>query len=113
MGLENHFKGKNVKIDINNPSALGICDRSGEVFNHKDLVKQMEWQGGSLVWTGLLVGPQYLDEPQEQNKPPKTRNDPKIIHNPRLPGNYIDPDSNPVLPYNELLDKLNKVNWNE
>ena len=50
------FKGKYVSINPDNPSALGVCDESGFVFNHKDLIKQMEWRGNNLVWTGLMVG---------------------------------------------------------
>ena len=57
------WKGKYVNINPQNPNALGICDRTGFTFNHKDLVKQMEWRGDSLVWTGLMVGKPYLDVP--------------------------------------------------
>ena len=87
MSWVNRWKGANVTIDVNSPSALGVCDESGFVFNHKDLVKQMEWQGNQLVWTGLMVGKPYLDVPSEQNRPPLTRGDPRAVTNPRLPAN--------------------------
>jgi hypothetical protein len=112
MSWVNRWKGKYATIDPNNPSALGICDDSGFVFNHKDLVKQMEWRGDNLVWTGFMVGKPYLDVPQEQNRPPLVKADPRPVANPRLPDPYTDPDSNQVLPNNQLLAKLNNSHWN-
>ena len=105
-------KGKYVKININNPNALGVCDDSGFVFNHKDLCKQMEWRGNALVWTGLMKGRPYLDVPSEQNRPPKVGRDPIPVTNPRLPTPYTDPEANQVLPYNQLLNKLSTTHWN-
>ena len=103
--------GKYVTIDPENPSAVAVCDQSGFVFNHKDLVKQMEWRGDSLVWTGFLVGKPFLDIPNEQNRPPLVKDDPKAIKNPRIPESYTDPESNPVLPHAQLMKKLNNMNW--
>lgn len=64
--MSNRPKGKNFYIDESNPLARGICDKTGFVFRHVDLVKQMEWRGNSLVWTGFLVGKPYEDVPNEQ-----------------------------------------------
>lgn len=111
MSWTEKYKGKYVTIDKDNPDALGICDDSGFVFNHKDLVKQMEWRGNNLVWTGFLVGRPYLDVPNEQNRPPLTKDDPRPVKNPRLPTPYNDPEAPQVLPYNELLAKLNGFHW--
>ena len=105
------YKGKYVRIDPKNPNALGVCDDSGFVFNHKDLCKQMEWRGDNLVWTGLMKGRPYLDVPSEQNRPPKVNRDPIPVANPRLPTPYTDPESNPVLPHDQLMIKLNQVHW--
>lgn len=113
MSFVSRYKGKYVKIDPKNPSALGICDESGFVFNHKDLVKQMEWRGDNLVWTGLMVGKPYVDKPSEQNRPPLVKSDPKTVKNPRLPDEYTAPDSNQVVPTKELLAKLNQTKWNQ
>jgi hypothetical protein len=112
MSWVNRWKGKYVTIDHKYPSALGICDESGFVFNHKDLVKQMEWRGDALVWTGFMVGKPYLDVPNEQNRPPLVKNDPRPVMNPRLPSPYTDPEVPVVLPYNQLVAKLNTTNWN-
>lgn len=58
-----------------------------------------------------MVGKPYLDVPQEQNRPPIVKNDPRPVINPRLPTPYIDPDTNQVLPNNQLVNKLNSFNW--
>ena len=113
MSWVQKWKGKHVEVDPSNPKGLGVCDRSGFTFNHCDLVKQMEWRGNNLVWTGLMVGRPYLDEPSQQNRPPIVKNDPVPLKNPRLPKDYQGTDANPVLPYSQLLLKLNSVNWSE
>jgi len=76
--------GKNCYVDPDSPLALGICDKTGFVFRHIDLVKQMEWRGNSLVWTGFLVGRCYADKPNEQLRPPILPPDPVPVRNPRL-----------------------------
>lgn len=111
MSWTNRWKGKNVVINPKNPAALGVCDDSGFDFNHKDLVKQMDWRGDNYVWTGLMVGPQYLDKPQEQNRPPLVKTDPRPVKNPRPPIPYTDPEVPTVLPYPQLLTKLLTTNW--
>lgn len=112
MSWVNKWKGKYVTIDPKNPQALGECDESGFTFNHKDLIKQMEWRGGNLVWTGLMVGKPYLDVPNEQNRPPLVKDDPKVVKNPRPPVPYTDPEVPQVLPYNQLIVKLQNIEWN-
>ncbi len=78
-------KGKHVRISQSAPQALGICDYTGFVFNRKDLVRQMEWRGNALVWTGFLVGIPYVDEPNQQLRPPILPPDPVPVMYPRLP----------------------------
>lgn len=34
------------QVNPRKPQAMGICDRTGFLFNRKDLVKQMTWAGG-------------------------------------------------------------------
>lgn len=106
MSWIDRWKGKYVKIDSKNPNALGQCDESGLTFNHKDLVKQMEWRGDNLVWTGLMVGKPYLDVPNEQNRPPLVKDDPKVVKNPRPPVPYTDPEYPVVDPFPEILAEL-------
>src|SRR5688572_23486930 len=85
-----NYYGKHVTIDPMNPQALGVCDYSGTVHLRKDLVKQMQWVGESLVWTGLYVGPDYLDEPNPQMRTSNFPIDPKPVIDPR-PQQYFDP----------------------
>src|SRR3954463_13016780 len=92
MGWINKWKSSYVNIDYDNSDALGECDRSGFTFNKKDLCKQMEWRGNSLVWTGLLVGRPFLDTPNEQLRPPLVKSDPKSVSDPRPPVPYTDPE---------------------
>ena len=66
----------------------------------------MEWRGDNLVWTGLMVGPQYLDKPQEQNRPPLVKNDPRPVQNPRPPTPYTDPEYPVVDPFPEIITEL-------
>lgn len=75
--------GKYVRIDPKNPEALAICDYSGLPCMHKDLVRQMEWRGDGLVWTGLLVNKRFSDIPNEQGRAPLLPPDPIPVANPR------------------------------
>lgn len=77
--------GKHVTIDVDNPESVGICDYTGFVFLRKDLVRQMEWRGEDLVWTGFYVGRPYADVPNEQNRVPILPPDPIAIVDPRPP----------------------------
>lgn len=77
------YIGRYAKVDPNNPEPIGFCDRTGIPFNRKDLVKQMEWVGNTLVWTGWLVGRPFLDTPNQQNKIPPVKADPIPVKDPR------------------------------
>ncbi len=111
MGRRTRTQGSYVTGTLKNPLAVGQCDTSGFLFNHKDLKKQYQWRGNNRIWTGLLVGPQFLDAPQEQDRPQIAYADPHPIKNPRYPDGYIDPESNPILPYEQLIAKLRNVKW--
>jgi hypothetical protein len=83
--MSNRPHGKHVQIDPESPEALGICDYTGFVFKRKDLIKQMEWRGNALVWTGFYVGRPYVDQPNEQLRPPILPPDPVPVTDPRPP----------------------------
>ncbi len=78
-----NYHGRHVTVDFNNSEALGICDRTGFPYLRKDLVKQMEWMGDSLQWTGFYVGYDVLDVPNQQNRPPPAIGDPFPVREPR------------------------------
>ena len=77
----NSQRGEYVRKDTVEP--VGVCDYSGFYFSKSDLVKQYEWRGNDLVWTGFLVGRPFVDEPNEQNRPPLIKGDPKSVTNAR------------------------------
>lgn len=103
MRFKTKREGKYVVIDPNNPEPIGVCDITGQFFNHKDLIKQMEWRGNHLVWTGLLVGKPYLDKPQQQNRPYPVKADPYPVKNPRP---LIKTSGNDFTSFSEIQERL-------
>jgi len=104
--------GRYVRINTKNPDAVAICDTSGMVCNYSDLVKQMEWRGKRLVWTGYMVNKEFYDEPQPQNIPLTLPPDPPPIPNPRPPIPF--PEGNKgstILPYDANLKQLENINF--
>jgi hypothetical protein len=100
--------GKHVQIDPDSPKALGICDYTGFVHMRKDLVRQMEWRGNALIWTGLYVGRNYQDVPNEQNRPPILPPDPIPVLWPRPPRTtQITWSQGLGIPWNQL----SQVTW--
>ena len=84
MSRINSMRGSYVKKGSMEP--VGVCDFSGFWFSHSDLVKQMEYRGNSLVWTGFMVGRPFVDIPNQQARPPLVKADPKVVINPRPMG---------------------------
>jgi len=107
-------KPRYVKIDPHHPQALGVCDESDFVFNRKDLVKQMEWRGNRLVWTGFYKGKPFVDQPQEQLRSPAVKADPYPVKEPRLPqpdSDFYTLQENPVSQPQILTEQLNTFHW--
>lgn len=86
MRVRNH--GKYTKMSQSNPRAIGRCDYSGLMTRHSDLVRQKEYRGTGLVWTGYWVNPKFVDEPNPQNLTPLIKLDPIPVKNPR-PDNVL------------------------
>jgi len=103
-------KGRYYRTGTRNPEAKGICDRSSFAFNHSDLVKQMEWRGNSLEWTGLMVGRPFLDEPNEQLRNPEVGPDSIPVPDPKLPVYTPVVFSNQMIPFSQL-PILNFASW--
>ena len=101
--MRNSPKGKYVRVDIDNPRALGICDHSGFVFNRCDMVKQYQYIGDSLQWTGLIVGKPFADVPNEQARPDILPPDPIPVLYPRPPQGQQMTWSNSNLPIFSLI----------
>jgi hypothetical protein len=91
---------------------VGVCDFSGFWFSQSDLVKQMEYRGNSLVWTGFMVGRPFVDIPNQQARPPLVKADPKVVMNPRPMG--LELESGPNAPNSNVTVKnLNEIVYTE
>lgn len=76
-------KGKRYKVDMRNPLGYGICDKTQFIMRHCDMVKQMEYMGNDLQWTGYMVGKWYADKPNPSLRPVILKPDPVPLINPR------------------------------
>lgn len=80
--------GRYIKFNPRKPKAWAVCDYSGMYCMHHDLVKQMQYAGNGLIWTGLLVNKEFADIPNPQMLTPILMPDPIPIEMPR-PDNVI------------------------
>lgn len=106
-------QGKHVNVDFDSPGALGICDFTGFVFRRRDMVKQMEWRGNRLIWTGFIVGRPYANTPNPQLKPPMLKPDPIPVRDPRLPQGEITTWSTIQAPTFGNLQIVSWTSWGD
>ncbi len=66
LRMNSNPMGKYTHLDFDHPDSVAICDVSGMVCNYGDLVRQMEWRGQRLVWTGFMVNKVFADKPDPQ-----------------------------------------------
>jgi len=78
--------GKLTDFDFDNVMASAFCDRTNMQCMHHDLVRQMEFGGSGLYFTGYLVHKDFIDEPNPQNLAPRPNNDPTAVPFPRPNG---------------------------
>jgi hypothetical protein len=71
------------RLDPSNPRAQAVCDSCGVWYLRSELVKDMEFSGASLVWSGFWVCPTCSDLPNAQLLSPILPGDPKPIAEPR------------------------------
>lgn len=76
---------------LNKFSPLGMCDQSNFSVPHKDMIRQMEYNGAGLFDTGLLVYKKFADRPNLSNLAPKFFGDPTPVINARM-AYYVDED---------------------
>jgi hypothetical protein len=109
------YHGKHVHINRYAPCSVGICDKTQQIFLHKDLCRQMEWRGNTLEWTGLLVGRPHLDKPNPQLRPNILPPDPVPIQMPRFDQmvNSIPPPPNATYPYTVAVANLTATNFSQ
>ena len=72
------------RVSSRNPSAFGICDRCGFLYNHNRLAWQFDWAGASLINKRILVCDTCNDVPQQQLRAIVVPADPVPIQNPRV-----------------------------
>ena len=77
------YRGRIPFIDADNPQAWGKDDITGLPVMHTDMVKQMEYIGNGIAWTGFMVHHKDADQPNPQLVPPRLKPDPVPIKNPR------------------------------
>lgn len=82
------------RVSASHPEAMGVCDRCGGWYPHRDLAWQFQWIGRQLQNIRRLVCPSCMDTPQQQLKTILLPPDPVPIMNAR-PENYVQ-DDNPV-----------------
>lgn len=75
------------RVDSQHPSAFGVCDLCGRLFNLKNLYWLYDWAGPSLINKRLRVCKQDLDKPQEQLRTKAVQADPVPVNQPR-PENF-------------------------
>jgi len=79
------------EVDPTHPSAFGVCDRCGFLYNLKDLVWQYQYAGVGLVNLRLLVCTRTcLDVPQPQLQALIIPADPEPVFNARPEAYQVD-----------------------
>lgn len=77
------YRSRMPRVNPQHPDAWGRCDLSGLPVMHADMVKQYEYLGRTLSWTGWIVNRMEADEPNPSLMPPKLFPDPLPVPNPR------------------------------
>ena len=62
---------KHARVNPDNPVPVGRCGKTGFMVPVTELVKQYEYAGNSLVWTGQYVWNKFADKPNPQKMAPK------------------------------------------
>lgn len=86
MQVRNH--GKYTRMTKRSPKAIARCDYSGLMVAHSDLVRQMQYSGAGLVWTGFYVYKKFVDVANAQQLAPRVKLDPVPIVDSR-PDNQV------------------------
>ena len=105
------FYGKYVK---NQCSPVSFSDLGGQYFNTDDMIKQMDYRGNQLTWTGLMVGKRFADIPNPQNKSFKPKKESTTVENLRINSNF-KANPAPLLPLQENIAEAQQamVNGNQ
>ena len=88
------YRGRIPIVDPNDPQSWAKDDITGLPVMHPDMIKQMEYIGNGLAWTGMMVHYKDADQPNPQLIPPRLKVDPVPIDNPR----YLQFPELPAIP---------------
>ena len=88
------YRGRIPYVDPDNPQSWGRDYYTGLPVMHPDMIKQMEYIGVGLAWTGFMVHFKDADQPNPQKIPPRLKVDPVPIPNPR----YLTIQDLPAVP---------------
>lgn len=80
------------RVNPEAPSAFGVCDRCGRLFNLSDLMWQHDWRGTRLANLRIRVCSEDLDKPFPFFRPVILPPDPVPVKDPR-PENYAQEDN--------------------
>lgn len=104
--MGNIKQGWGKKVSDKKRGGISFCDRTDMAYNYGDLVKEYEWRGNSLVWNGLMVGRDVVDEPNESGRPFKYKKEGLLPPNTRPEQQEI-----PAMSNQETLEVLKNTVW--
>lgn len=81
--MSRRYRGRIPYVNPDSPESWGRDDYTGLPVMHPDMIKQMEYIGNGLAWTGFMVHYKDADQPNPQKIPPRLKVDPVPIPNPR------------------------------
>jgi len=96
---------KTNRLRIGDGEAQAQCDRTGFICRKKDLVKQMEYNGTGLYWTGLYVLKDFVTKPNPAFLIPPMFQDPRPVLDTKVPYpeqiKVVEPAPVPIYPYTQ------------
>jgi hypothetical protein len=108
--IMNLYPKKYIDVDMDFPDAFGFCDRTGFPTNRADLVKQYQYSGNQLIWTGLYVNEKFMDEPNTALQIYLNLSDPTPVLDARPPlGQILSANSNSLPFTNQIVYNPNQL----
>ena len=94
--------GNYTRVNPQDPSAFGQCDRCGRWFNHEKLVWQLAWSGTQIYNIQVLVCTEggCYDTPNEQLRTIILPPDPPPVLNARVPNFAYEEQTIRITEYN-------------
>lgn len=100
------------RVDPQRPSAFGICEMCGFMYNHNELRWQTEFRGREIRRTGHLRCPRCIDLPNPTLRPHVLPADPVPIANPRPETTFYSVVTADMIKYTADTDLFTADNGN-